>query len=110
MNHVAATVTDRPSGLGRDARSPFGSRHATQSVANCLAVPASGACSGVAIAPESPDEIAPRIERAVSVFGTERVLLTPDCGFATFADNPITSERVAEQTLSAIHHAVARVG
>jgi methionine synthase II (cobalamin-independent) len=33
---------------------------------------------------------------------TERVWLTPDCGFATFADNPATSAAVAEATLRAI--------
>ena len=26
-----------------------------------------------------------------TLFGAERVLLTPDCGFATFADNPVAS-------------------
>jgi 5-methyltetrahydropteroyltriglutamate--homocysteine methyltransferase len=36
------------------------------------------------------------------VFGADRVLLTPDCGFATFADNPVASARVAEDKLRAI--------
>ena len=40
---------------------------------------------------ETVDEIAARARRAVALFGAERVLLTPDCGFATFADNPIAS-------------------
>jgi len=30
------------------------------------------------------------------------VLLNPDCGFATFADNPIASARLAEAHLAAI--------
>ena len=47
-------------------------------------------------------EIAERARRAVKLFGVERVLLTPDCGFATFADNPITSANVAEAKLTAI--------
>ena len=34
------------------------------------------------------EEIAARARRAVALFGAERVLLTPDCGFATFADTP----------------------
>ena len=34
--------------------------------------------------------------------GVERVLLTPDCGFATFADSPVTSARAAEAKLRAI--------
>src|SRR6266850_30086 len=47
-------------------------------------------------------EIAERARRAVKVFGPDRVLLTPDCGFATFADNPVASARVAEAKLRAI--------
>jgi 5-methyltetrahydropteroyltriglutamate--homocysteine methyltransferase len=39
--------------------------------------------------------------------GVDRVLLTPDCGFATFADNPVASARVAEAKLRAIVDAVA---
>jgi 5-methyltetrahydropteroyltriglutamate--homocysteine methyltransferase len=30
------------------------------------------------------------------------VLFTPDCGFATFADNPVASAKVAEEKLRAI--------
>jgi 5-methyltetrahydropteroyltriglutamate--homocysteine methyltransferase len=30
------------------------------------------------------------------------VLLTPDCGFATFADNPVASPAIAEAKLRAI--------
>jgi len=51
---------------------------------------------------ETPDEILARAERAVALLGAERVLLTPDCGFATFADNPIASAAVAEAKLAAI--------
>jgi 5-methyltetrahydropteroyltriglutamate--homocysteine methyltransferase len=51
---------------------------------------------------EGVEEIAARARRAVEVFGADRVLLTPDCGFATFADNPVTSARVAEDKLRAI--------
>src|SRR5262249_49834208 len=35
---------------------------------------------------ESADEALARARRAVDIFGAERVLLTPDGGFATFAD------------------------
>lgn len=58
---------------------------------------------------EPVEEIAARIERAVSLFGAERLLLHPDCGFATFADNPICSMQVAEAKLAAIVQAVQRV-
>lgn len=51
---------------------------------------------------ESTEEIAKRISVAVDIFGQERVLLTPDCGFATYADNPVSSARVAEAKLRAI--------
>jgi 5-methyltetrahydropteroyltriglutamate--homocysteine methyltransferase len=44
----------------------------------------------------------------VAIFGPDRVLLNPDCGFATFADNPLASAQVAEAKLAAIVQA-ARV-
>ena len=37
---------------------------------------------------EPPEEIVSRAERAIALFGPDRVLLNPDCGFATFADKP----------------------
>jgi 5-methyltetrahydropteroyltriglutamate--homocysteine methyltransferase len=55
---------------------------------------------------DSADVIARRIERAASVFGADRLLLTPDCGFATFADNPIVNAAAAESALGAIRAAV----
>ena len=51
---------------------------------------------------EPVEEIRRRISRALDLFGGERVLLTPDCGFATFADNPVASSDVAEAKLRAI--------
>ncbi len=51
---------------------------------------------------EPPDAILARAERAVALFGVERVLLNPDCGFATFADNPVSSAKVAEAKMAAI--------
>ncbi|MBK9385401.1 MAG: sulfurtransferase TusA family protein [Planctomycetes bacterium] len=51
---------------------------------------------------ESTAEIRALAEPFVSRFGTERVRLTPDCGFATFAGNPIASARMAEAKLAAI--------
>ncbi len=53
---------------------------------------------------ETVVEIAARAERAIKVFGPERVLLTPDCGFATFADSPIEIGRI----LDVVRHAEAR--
>jgi 5-methyltetrahydropteroyltriglutamate--homocysteine methyltransferase len=48
---------------------------------------------------ESVDEIAAKLESAIAVFGPQRILINPDCGFATFADNPVTSASVAEAKL-----------
>ena len=58
---------------------------------------------------ESVADVTGRAERAVKLFGAKRVLLTPDCGFATFADNPIASAAVAEAKLKAITEAAARL-
>jgi 5-methyltetrahydropteroyltriglutamate--homocysteine methyltransferase len=49
---------------------------------------------------ETPEEIGSCAERAISWFGPERVLLNPDCGFATFADSPITSFEIARAKLA----------
>ena len=57
---------------------------------------------------EPVDEIVARIVRAAGLFGAERLLLHPDCGFATFADNPICSMQVAEAKLAAIVQAAQR--
>lgn len=57
---------------------------------------------------EPPEEILARAERAVDLFGPERVLLNPDCGFATFADSPLASAEVAERKLANVAEA-ARV-
>ncbi|MFN7724576.1 MAG: 5-methyltetrahydropteroyltriglutamate--homocysteine methyltransferase [Rubrivivax sp.] len=57
---------------------------------------------------EPVDEVAARIERAIGLFGRDRVLLHPDCGFATFADNPICSQQIAEGKLAAIVQAAER--
>lgn len=58
---------------------------------------------------ETPDEVLARAERAVATFGAERVLLNPDCGFATFADNPIASAEIAEGKLRAACEAARRL-
>jgi 5-methyltetrahydropteroyltriglutamate--homocysteine methyltransferase len=58
---------------------------------------------------ETAEEIVARAERAIRLLGPERVLLNPDCGFATFADNPITSARVAQAKLAAAVDAARRL-
>ncbi|MBI3098168.1 MAG: 5-methyltetrahydropteroyltriglutamate--homocysteine methyltransferase [Planctomycetes bacterium] len=54
---------------------------------------------------ESVEEIAARGRRAIDLFGRNRVLLNTDCGFATFADNPVSSSEIAEGKLRAIAEA-----
>jgi 5-methyltetrahydropteroyltriglutamate--homocysteine methyltransferase len=51
---------------------------------------------------EPLDEIVARGREAVRIFGADRVLFNPDCGFATFVDNPVTSAAIAEKKLRAI--------
>ena len=58
---------------------------------------------------ESVDEVLARAEAAIALFSAERVLLNPDCGFATFADNPLASSRIAEGKLRSIVAASARL-
>ena len=57
---------------------------------------------------ETVDAIVGRIAHAIDLFGKDRVLLHPDCGFATFADNPICCAAPAQEKLAAISEAVAR--
>jgi 5-methyltetrahydropteroyltriglutamate--homocysteine methyltransferase len=58
---------------------------------------------------ESDEEIAAKAEGAIALFGIDRVLLNPDCGFATFADNPVTSTAMATKKLAAIVAATQRL-
>ncbi len=51
---------------------------------------------------ESVEQVVAKAEAAVAVFGPERVFLNPDCGFATFADNPLASAEVAGRKLEVI--------
>jgi 5-methyltetrahydropteroyltriglutamate--homocysteine methyltransferase len=56
---------------------------------------------------ESVDQIVRQAESAIDLFGPGRVLLNPDCGFATFADNPIASAEIAAAKLAAIAQAAS---
>ncbi len=58
---------------------------------------------------EEVGEIEARVRRAVALFGRDRVLVTTDCGFATFSDNPVCTAPLAEQKLAAMSAAVLRV-
>jgi 5-methyltetrahydropteroyltriglutamate--homocysteine methyltransferase len=56
---------------------------------------------------ESVPDILQRARRAIDLVGPERVVLTPHCGFATFADNQLATPTVAEAKLRAIVEAAA---
>ncbi len=43
-----------------------------------------------------------RMRAAMATFGADRVVFHPDCGFATFADNPIVDAPTAEAVLRAL--------
>lgn len=54
---------------------------------------------------ETVDSIVQKAKACIQIIGAERLLLNPDCGFATFADNPVSSAMVAEAKLSALKQA-----
>jgi 5-methyltetrahydropteroyltriglutamate--homocysteine methyltransferase len=54
---------------------------------------------------ESVEAIIDKATEATTLFGADRVLLNPDCGFATFADNPVSSAKIAEAKLGALANA-----
>lgn len=61
-----------------------------------------GACNQKHAHVESVEHVVHHAEHAVQLFGAQRLLLTPDCGFATFADNPLTSAAIAEAKLATL--------
>ena len=58
---------------------------------------------------ETVEEVVARGRHAIDLLGEARVLLTPDCGFATFADNPVASPQIAEAKLRVIVEAAERL-
>ncbi len=56
---------------------------------------------------ESVEEVVAKAEHAIQLFGAQRVLFSPDCGFATFADNPLSPSTVAEAKLKVMAEAAA---
>ncbi len=59
---------------------------------------------------ESESIIMKRAEEAFELFGRERIAaIHPDCGFATFADNPVSSLAVASRKLEALAKAAQKL-
>ncbi|HEY9685184.1 MAG TPA: hypothetical protein V6C86_26660 [Oculatellaceae cyanobacterium] len=56
---------------------------------------------------ETVDEIVARANEAIAIIGKERLLITPDCGFATFADSPVSTVETAVAKLTALAKASA---
>lgn len=51
---------------------------------------------------EPPNEILRRVQRALAFYPPEAIFLNPDCGFSTFANRPMASEKVAVAKLGAL--------
>jgi len=51
---------------------------------------------------ESFDQVLGKAETALNLIGGDRLLLTPDCGFATFADNPVATAEAARLKLNVL--------
>ncbi len=61
---------------------------------------------------ETVESIVAKAEVAASYLapgGKKRLLLNPDCGFATFADNPVNSSEIAKAKLQALVHAARKL-
>lgn len=56
------------------------------------------------------ETVTARARHAAELFGAERLLFNPDCGFATFADNPIVNAELAEAHLAVLVAARDRLG
>lgn len=54
---------------------------------------------------ESVGDIVQKATKAANLFGPERILLNPDCGFATFADSPLAPSEIAEAKMYALAQA-----
>lgn len=58
---------------------------------------------------EALDDILRQARRAENLLGKDRLWLTSDCGFATFADNPVASAGLAEAKLATLAEAARRL-
>jgi 5-methyltetrahydropteroyltriglutamate--homocysteine methyltransferase len=56
---------------------------------------------------ESIESIASSIERALSLYGEDRLFLNPDCGFASFSNRPVNAPEIAFRKLRAMVDATA---
>lgn len=72
--------------------------------------------SGVGVVhPKTPpveplDTVIARAEKAIRLFGPARVVLNPDGGLATFAENPGAGAKMAQQKLATVAQAARVLG
>lgn len=55
---------------------------------------------------ESVAEITSSIERALTMYGQDELMVNPDCGFGTFSNRPVNSSDIAFRKMKAITEAV----
>lgn len=58
---------------------------------------------------ESVESIMRIVEEAAQFIGMDRLTLNPDCGFATFADNPVAASDTSTKKLAAMVEAAQRL-
>lgn len=58
---------------------------------------------------EDPSAIERRVKDLVQALGHERIHLTPDCGFGTFAERPMNTAEVAQAKVAALAAAARRL-
>jgi 5-methyltetrahydropteroyltriglutamate--homocysteine methyltransferase len=56
---------------------------------------------------ESIESILKQVRTCIELIGINRITLNPDCGFATFADNPVNSAEIATAKLASAVKAAA---
>ncbi len=56
---------------------------------------------------EGPDALRRSLERALTLYGPERLFINPDCGFASFSNRPVNAPEIAGRKLRAMVDAVS---
>ena len=52
---------------------------------------------------ETPEEIVARVEEVLQFLPPERIWLNPDCGFATFANRPVSTMNIIDKKLARLN-------
>jgi 5-methyltetrahydropteroyltriglutamate--homocysteine methyltransferase len=54
---------------------------------------------------ETQEEIISKVEEALKYLPKERIWLNPDCGFATFSNSPLNTQKIIEEKLDSLYKA-----